>query len=57
MQIETINVIEIYDNKVMQVIAFSGRSGKDEARNVFQRLVLEHNDPENIPPQNPLGFT
>lgn len=53
MQIETVNVVEIFNDKVQQVISFTE---EQEAFNLFKKLVLEHNDPDNDPPQDVMGF-
>lgn len=57
MKIETTNVIEILDGKILQIFSFVGNNAKAEAYEVFRRLVLEHNDPENNPPKNVLNIT
>lgn len=56
MQIEAVNVVEMLDNKVVQIITFTGDAAVQEADQLFEQLILEHNDPDNDPPQNVLGF-
>lgn len=56
MQIEAVNVVEMLDNRVVQIITFTGDAAAQEADLLFERLILEHNDPDNDPPQNVLGF-
>lgn len=55
MKIETTNVIEILDGKILQIFSFVGKDARAEAYEVFRRLVLEHNDPENNPPKDVLA--
>jgi hypothetical protein len=56
MKIETINVIELLDGEVIQLVAFAGDTAEEESKAMFRQLILEHNDPDNVPPQNVLGF-
>ena len=56
MKIETINIVELLDGEVIQLIAFAGETAEEESKAMFRQLILEHNDPDNVPPQNVLGF-
>ena len=56
MRIEAVNVIEVLDGNIQQVIVFHGDCAEAESRMMFEQLILEHNDPENDPPINVLGF-
>lgn len=56
MQIEAVNVVETLDSMVLQIITFTGDAAVQEAEQLFELLILKHNDPNNVPPQNVLGF-
>lgn len=56
MEIKTVNVVEVLDGCVLQIISFVGENAEEEAKQLFKTLILEHNDPDNDPPQNVLGF-